>query len=276
MPGSPSESSSEPSTQLKPDSPTSMPSSRERSIAARAVRRARSTRPRCASTIVGANAWLTETGPSCASSSREAAAQRSASTQFPARHSVSARYHRALACPGTSPRALSASLDLVQELARPVDCARPPELMARDERAAVVEGPVGKRALERKGLLHLRLRDALAGVEAEEPVGGERTAAERPARRIARRRRRPAPRDRALARLLPRSASARRGSGGSRRRGRRRSSRQARWREDRVASRGLATIRASWMRTIARSRPGAASSRASSRRALARSRFAAT
>ena len=45
--------------------------------------------------------------------------------------------------------------------------------MRRDEGGALLDRPVGERALEQQGFLHLRLRDALAGVEAEEPGGGQ-------------------------------------------------------------------------------------------------------
>ena len=58
------------------------------------------------------------------------------------------------------PRAVATLRASLEERSCTVDVARPPELVAEDERRALAERPLGQRSLERERLFHLRARDA--------------------------------------------------------------------------------------------------------------------
>ena len=103
---------------------------------------------------------------------------RSASSQFPARHSSKPRNQSASASLAGSFRALAALRSSWKSVARAVDVRRPAELLAEEPRRAVVERPLGQRPFERDRLFHLRGRDAASGVEVHEAVGRECAAAE--------------------------------------------------------------------------------------------------
>ena len=107
--GSPHERSRKPSTQLWPDSSIGIPSASPRAIASFAQARASSIRPRCAAMTVAGKSGAVFTSPSCAESSNERAAYRSASSQFPARQSRKASHQSADASPRASPRSPSTS-----------------------------------------------------------------------------------------------------------------------------------------------------------------------
>ena len=95
----PSESSMKPNAQPCADSAMRIPSACARAMAPVALARASSVRPRWASTNTAASSKGALSWPSCVNSSTDPVAYRSASSQFPARHSVKPRNQRTVAIP---------------------------------------------------------------------------------------------------------------------------------------------------------------------------------
>ena len=118
------------------------------------------------------------TRPSCVRRSTESAVYRSASSQFPARHSSRPRYQSASASPAGSFRAhggsgLPGSRFRARSTSADQHSCHPSTQSGRRRAASRT------RSLERERLFHLLGRDAAAAVEVHEAVGRERAAAER-------------------------------------------------------------------------------------------------
>ena len=129
--------------------------------------RASSIRPRWAAMTAAGNSPGGIRRPSCVLRSSESAAYRSASSQFPARHSSKPRFHSAHASFAGSLRPGRVE-DSMESSRAASSVGRPEELMARLGGPAV-ERPVRQRSLERDRLVHLGARDAAAGVERASP-----------------------------------------------------------------------------------------------------------